>query len=36
MLVVHPALNIDILKIEQAFHGGYWEGDKMFYVSTIN
>jgi hypothetical protein len=35
-LVVKLALKIDILKMEQAFHGGYKEGDKMFYVSSTN
>ncbi len=29
MLVVHPALTINILKMEQAFHGGYQEFDKI-------
>jgi hypothetical protein len=30
MLVVRPTLKIDILKMEQAFHMGYREGDKVF------
>jgi hypothetical protein len=36
MLVVKHALNIDILKMEHAFHSGYKEGDKVFYVSPTN
>jgi hypothetical protein len=28
--------NIDILRMEQAFHVGYQEGDKVFYVSPTN
>ncbi len=30
MLVVKLAFKIDMLKIEQAFHMGYKEGDKVF------
>jgi hypothetical protein len=36
MLVVRPALKINILKMEHAFHGGYIEGGKVFYVSPTN
>lgn len=36
MLVVKHALNIDILKMKHAFHSGYKEGDKVFYVSPTN
>jgi hypothetical protein len=36
MLVVKYALRINILKMEQAFHGGYMEGNKVFYVSPTN
>jgi len=32
MLVVRLALKIDILKMEQAFHMGYREGDEVFYL----
>jgi hypothetical protein len=32
MLVVRHVLKIDILKMEQAFHMGYREGDKVFYL----
>jgi hypothetical protein len=36
MLVVRLALKINILKMEQAFHGGYREGDKVLYISPTN
>ncbi len=36
MLVVHPALKIDVLKMEHAFHTSYCEGDKVFYISPLN
>ncbi len=36
MLVVRLALKIDILKMEQAFHMGYREGDKVFYLSLTS
>jgi hypothetical protein len=36
MPIVKPALKIDILKMEQAFHMGYREGDKVFYLSPTN
>jgi hypothetical protein len=36
MMVVRPALKIDILKMEQAFHMGYKEGDKVFYLSLMS
>ncbi len=36
MPVVKSTLKINILKMEQAFHGGYREGDKVFYVSLTN
>ncbi len=35
MPIVRPTLKIDVLKMEQAFHFGYWEGDKVFYVSPL-
>ncbi len=36
MHVVHPAFNIDVLKLEHAFQIGYCKGDKVFYVSPLN
>ncbi len=36
MLVVRLALKIDILKMKQAFHDGYKEGNKVFFVSSTN
>jgi hypothetical protein len=36
MPMVRPALKIDVLKMEQAFHMGYREGDKVFYVFATN
>jgi len=36
MLVVKPALKINVLKMEQMFQMGYWNGDKVFYVSPTN
>jgi hypothetical protein len=36
MLVVRPALKIDVLKMEHVFQMGYQEGDKVFYVSPTN
>ncbi len=36
MLIVRPALKIDMLKMEQAFFTGYWEGERAFYVSSKN
>lgn len=36
MLIVRPTLKIDILKMEQAFHARYKEGNKMFYVDPTN
>lgn len=36
MHVICHAFNIDVLKMEQAFHMGYWEGDKVFYVFPLN
>jgi hypothetical protein len=36
MLIICPTLKIDVLKMEQAFHYGYYEGDKVFYVSPLN
>ncbi len=30
MLIIKLTLKIDILKMEQAFHMGYKEGDKVF------
>lgn len=35
MPIVCPTLKIDVLKMEQAFHFGYWEGDKVFNVSPL-
>lgn len=34
MHVMRSILKIDVLKMEHAFHMGYKEGDKVFYVST--
>jgi len=36
MPIVKPTLKIDILKMQQAFHGKYREGNKVFYVSPTN
>ncbi len=36
MPIVRPTLEIDILKFEPAFHMGYKEGDKVFYLSLTN
>jgi hypothetical protein len=36
MVVVKPTLKIDVFKMEQAFHMGYREGNKVFYVSPTN
>jgi hypothetical protein len=36
MFIVHPTLQIDVLKMEHAFHSSYREGDKVFYVSPLN
>ncbi len=36
MLIVRPALNIDILKMEQVFHMGHGEEDKVFYLFPMN
>jgi hypothetical protein len=36
ILVVHHALKIDVLKMEQAFQTNDREGDKVFYVSPLN
>jgi len=36
MPMVRPTLKIDVLKMEQAFHMGYREGDKVFYVFATN
>jgi hypothetical protein len=36
MLVVRPTFKIDILKVEHAFHMGYMEGDKVFYLSSTS
>jgi hypothetical protein len=35
MPVLHPTLKIDVLNLVQTFHFGYWEGDKVFYVSPL-
>jgi hypothetical protein len=35
MPIIHPTLKIDVLKMEQTFHFGYQEGDKVFYVSPL-
>jgi len=36
MPIVRHAFKIDILKMEHAFHMGYREGDKVFYLSPTN
>ncbi len=36
MPVVRLDLKIDILKMEQAFHMGYMEGDMVFYFSSTS
>jgi hypothetical protein len=36
MPVVKSAFKIDVLKMEQVFQMGYWEGNKMFYVFPTN
>jgi hypothetical protein len=36
MPIVKPIHNIDILKMEQTFHMGYKEGNKVFYLSLTN
>jgi hypothetical protein len=36
MLIVSYTFKIDILKMELAFHIGYKEGDKVFYLSPMN
>jgi hypothetical protein len=36
MLVMRLAFKIDILKVEPAFHMGYMEGDKVFYLSPMS
>jgi hypothetical protein len=36
MLVMHPTLKIDMLKMEQAFQTSYKEGDKVLYVFPLN
>jgi hypothetical protein len=36
MLVVKHVFKIDILKMEHAFHMGYREGDKVFYLFLTN
>jgi hypothetical protein len=36
MPIIRPTLKIDILKMEQAFHMGYKEGDKVFYLFPKN
>jgi hypothetical protein len=36
MPIVMPTLKIDILKIKPAFHMGYKEGDKVFYLLLTN
>ncbi len=36
MAVVRPTFKIDILKLEQAFHMGYKERDKVFYLSLMS
>jgi hypothetical protein len=34
--IVKLVLKINILKMEQTFHGRYREGDNLFYVSPTN
>jgi hypothetical protein len=36
MPMVRPTLKINVLKMEHAFHMGYREGDKVFYVFATN
>jgi hypothetical protein len=36
MPIVFLGLKIDVLKMEQTFHFGYQEGDKVLYVSPLN
>jgi len=36
MLVICFVLKINVLKMEHVFHTGYWEGEKVFYVSPLN
>ncbi len=36
MLTVRLIFKINILKMEQAFHMGYKEGDKVFYLSLMS
>ncbi len=36
MPIVRPTLKINVLKMEQAFQMGYWEGNKVFYMFPIN
>jgi hypothetical protein len=36
MFMVHQALKIDVLKMEQTFQMGYKEGEKTFYMSPTN
>lgn len=36
MLVIYPTFKINVFKMEHAFHFGYCEGDKVFYVSPLN
>jgi hypothetical protein len=36
MPMVRPTLKIDVVKMEHAFHMGYREGDKVFYVFATN
>ncbi len=36
MPIVKHAFKIDILKMEHAFHMGYNEGDKVFYLFPTN
>jgi len=36
MPIVRLAFKINVLKMEHAFHFGYREGDKVFYVLPLN
>ncbi len=36
MSAMRPTFKINILKMEQAFHMGYKEGDKVYYLSPTN
>jgi len=36
MPIIRPTLNIDVLKMEQAFFTKYYEGENTFYVSSKN